>query len=223
MKVLDEIQTLDYLLKNRVSLARYGDGELRLCLGRSAKLQRPTPFLAKKLRQILQNNDRSLMVGIPRIYAPRDFPTAQKAQFWAKYTRPPFVDLCNKDTVYGSAFITRPDSSGQIDSDYFQRVKALWRDREVLLVRGKLCGFAKDASIFETASSWRELLAPDRDAFEQYENLLISILTSTTEKTLVILSLGPTATVLASGLTGYGRQALDLGHLGMFYAKLIHK
>jgi hypothetical protein len=35
---------------------------------------------------------------------------------------------------------------------------------------------------------------------------------------LLVISLGPTATVLAADLAREGRQALDLGHLGMFYA-----
>jgi glycosyltransferase family protein len=222
MKVLHEKDTVELIRQNRLSIARYGDGELKLCIGRSAKSQKPDPQIVRKLRDILHSNDPRLLVGIPRIYESRtDWPTEKKAQFWQPFaTLGKYKSLYDLNKVYGSAFITRPDSSGVDGKAYFDSIKELWRDRNVLLIRGENAGFDKDPSIFETAKSVKTYLGPDRDAFSAHEKILYDCLQRSDEKSVIVLSLGPAATVLAQSFTTYGRQALDLGHLGMFYAHI---
>jgi glycosyltransferase family protein len=220
MIVLDEYQTIDQLLKYRKGISRYGDGELRLCFGRNAISQPGNEKLSKRLCSILKSDLSNHLVGIPRTAngsMPRD-----KRVFWGKYTTPKFLQLYRDDKVYGSAFISRPDSAPEIDTGaYYNLVKGIWEGREVLLVQGEGRRFLKaEPNLFSSAISYDVMYAPSYDAFSHYEELLDQITSRISQDTVVVLSLGATATVMAFDLCNMGVQALDLGHMGMFYAHI---
>lgn len=221
MKILDEFTTVQWLIKHRGSIARYGDGELKLCMGRSAKSQSPNPDMQKRLRDILQKPLFNCLVGIPRIYNRDDWPTKEKQSFWNRYSGNQFTALYNPKIQYGSAFITRPDTNSKLDSvEYFDLIKQLWKDRSVFLYQGARTRFNKTGTFFDTAISSRTYIGPATDAFTHYLEILDFIIDSTSDDDVIVLALGPTATVLAYDLTQAGRQALDLGHLGQFYAHI---
>ena len=226
MNVLNEYRTVMHLISNRASIARYGDGELRICVGRNAKLQHYHPELSQKLKSILKSRLEKLLVAVPRIFDRDVWPTEQKAVFWNTYSKDKkYLSLYDRNLVYGSAFITRPDSVGKeiYRDSYFDLMKVLWQGRRVLLLQGPDGSFAKSDGLFSTCSRLDIIYGPGKDAFNDYDSLLKKCLKETKpweEEEIIVLSLGPTATVLASDLCMYGRQALDLGHLAMFYNKL---
>ncbi len=77
--VLSEFETIRQALAGK-SLARYGDGELRLMAGRgTAVTQEASPKLAAELRDILKNPPENCLVCLP---IAKDSP---KAENWAKY------------------------------------------------------------------------------------------------------------------------------------------
>lgn len=187
-----------------MSIARFGDGELRLAIGGSAISQVANAKLARELEAILRTY-RGFIVGIP------NFPATPNKHTWEKYRAAPFAQLYCQDS-YGSAFITRPDNAPQIDApEYWDQVRALWRGRAVTLVAGN------DKSItpamLEGSASIRMIAAPDRDAYAVIDQLEEQI---GTPSGVVILCLGATATALAARLAMKGVHALDLGHIGMF-------
>jgi glycosyltransferase family protein len=222
MKVLTELETIQYISDNKCSIARYGDGEFKICLGAHAKFQVADLGMAKRMRTILRSNNKNLLVCVPRIYQPReDWPTQEKAQFWKPFaTHKSYVNLLDNKKTYGSSFITRPDSSGQSSKAFYEAIKTLWSNKEVLLLKGEGTGFDKKPDIFETAINYKTIIGLKRDAYKQYDFLLKKALELTDENSVIVISLGPTATILAAELAECGRQALDLGHLGMFYAKI---
>lgn len=202
-RVLSEDQTLELVLAGR-SIARYGDGEFKLCLGHSIKSQRHEPRLAMRLRKILTLEDVDCLVGIPNLHA-------KTKPFWDSFRRPVYTSLFRKDGVYGSAFISRPDSAPWIArDDYYDRVESLWRGLEVTLVRGS--GKSLTAQLLSSASRVTEILCARQHAWQDYEQLLEQI--GRPERAL--LCCGPTATVLAADLARRGVHAVDLGHLGMW-------
>lgn len=218
MPVMTEWQTIEWLIENRGSISRYGDGELKLCTGRAAKSQPASPVIRERLCQILKQPIGNHLVGIPRVTGRKDFCSLEKQRFWEKYNTDRYRSLYLKWCCYGSAFITRPDAAPMIDTpDYFLLIKKLWKDRHVILVKGNNCGFLKRSSLFDGVKSHDIILAPDTDAFSVYGDILKQ-LTVYPADTLFVLSLGPTATVLAYDLARIGYQALDLGHLGQFYS-----
>jgi hypothetical protein len=60
-------------------------------------------------------------------------------------------------------------------------------------------------------------LAPNREAFEKYDMILEKVKMYSTEKYLILLALGPTATILAYDLAKLGYQAIDIGHIDIEY------
>lgn len=204
--VLGELETLQAVCAGR-SLARYGDGEFALCRGRSIRFQRHDYSLQGRLRGILRT-EGACLVGIPNILS-----ATPKAKYWEKYRAA--ADLLGGQT-YASAFISRPDSAPWIDTpEYWSLVASLWRGQEVTVVRG--ASSSLNASDLEGARLVSQIHASSRDAWFEYRSLFERIRAAGPER--VLLSLGPTATVLAVDLCAHGFHAVDLGHLAVFLRK----
>ncbi len=81
---------------------------------------------------------------------------------------------------------------------------------------GSKLGFYND--LFEGAASIRRIVCPAENAFNYYH----AILETTLDKAkgmdfLVLIALGPTATVLAHDLAEHGVQSIDVGHIDIEY------
>lgn len=204
--VMTEDETLEAALKGR-SLSRFGDGELRLTLGGTASAQRTNCELLKvELRSLLQTPQKAL-VCIPNLH--KDSP---KYENWKRYATPLHRTLYRMP-LYGSAFITRPDSAPWIDRpDYWMKMRELWSGKEVTLVHGTARSLTPEM-VARDAKSVRHVQAPAENAYAQIDDVERRI---STPGGLVILCLGPTATLLAARLANKGVHAVDLGHVGMF-------
>lgn len=208
--VLTEAATLEAAHAGR-SLARFGDGELKLALGADAKSQRGDPALAQALRQVLTDTTGPCLPCIPRIADVK----GPKEPFWRAYGAPRITRLYAAAGVYGSAFVTRPDSAPHIDAAaYWERVIDLWRGRDVVLVRGSEKSLT--AERLAGAHGVREVVGPRQHAWAEAGALFAQLKAETRP---VLLCLGATATVLAWRLAHEGVSAQDLGHIGMFLKK----
>ncbi len=203
--VLGEVETLQRVLAG-ASLARYGDGEFKLCRGGAIKSQPFAPTLSRRLQEILLDSGDCL-VGIPNIHS-----ETPKSEFWTKYLR---ESRWLVSRPYVSAFVTRPDSAPWINTpSYWDQLVSLWRGRDVTLVRGSGKSLTAE-DIAGAARTVTEIVAPRQGAWGDYEKLLKRI--GTPER--VLICLGPTATVMAVDLCAKGVHAIDLGHVGMFLRK----
>jgi hypothetical protein len=204
---MSEDETLDAVLTGK-SLARYGDGEFKMAMGAGIKSQVADALLSKRLRDILQDSGECL-VGIPNINAP-----TPKREFWNKFR--PCANLLTEKRRYASAFVTRPDSAPWINTEaYWGKVQQLWLGREVTLVRGSSKSLTGEVLAESGAGHVTEIVARRQHAWIEYGSLLERIGTPS----IVLLCLGPTATVMAVDLCARGVHAVDLGHLGMFWKK----
>lgn len=214
-RVMTEFVTM----KNAVggaSLARIGDGELRLALGEGKHIaQEQDPKLTAELREVIWDDVPGLMVGIPNAEAPNGKPV-----MWGptRYSAPRFVELYQKDRLYASSFICRPDSAPWIDAEeYWLMARKLWEDKHVVLVIGERGGSLTD---LHHAASVEFVYGPERDAYRDIDKLEMNIITAlhTPQYTgmTVLLCLGPAATCLAYRLARAGVHAVDCGHLGRF-------
>lgn len=203
--VLGELETLKLVASGR-SIARYGDGELKLASGAGGiKSQIGDPRLAVRLREILIDSGDCL-VGIPNIRS--DTP---KADFWGRFMA--YGGMLGHRT-YVSSFITRPDSAPWIDTaEYWALLESLWIGQDVTIVRGSGKSLAPDDLIGVGAVT--DVLCPRQHAFAEYKEILRRI----GKPTRALLSLGPTATVLAADLSARGVHAIDLGHVALFLRK----
>ena len=205
--VMTEEQTLTLLPTH--SIARFGDGEWRCAIGGGCTSQRPDPNLARELKQVLVSRMPSLIVGLPHSRGPR-------AESWERYAEKRYMAYADQDKLYGSAFITRPDNAPWIDTpDFWDKVRSLWRGRDVILVVGDKKSITEEMIAGE-ASSLEHVWGPRQHAYAEIDRLEIDVLAHARERSTVILCLGATATVLAWRLAKRGIHALDLGHIGMF-------
>lgn len=213
--VMDEWRTLELVLSGR-SLARYGDGELKMAQRAvGIKSQDHHPALQARLQAILQDSGDCL-VGIPNIHdVIRHAVSDQKIEHWSKYLS---MRSLLADRPYVSAFITRPDSAPWIhDPKYWDALASLWRGRAVTLVRGSGKSLTAERLSDWGAASVTEIAAPRQQAWAEYDALLKRI--GTPERCLICL--GPTATVMAVDLCRRGVHAVDLGHVGMFFRRYV--
>jgi hypothetical protein len=193
------------------SIARFGDGEWRCAVGGGCTSQRPEPKLAAELREVLLSHNSNCMVGLPNPYAPEGAP---RKESWIRYTEPKFASLLNpKKATYWSSFITRPDNAPWIDTPaYWESVRGLWRDADIVLVVGDKKSITSEM-IGSEARTIREVAGPRQHAYAVIDQIEEEIGKTSAR---VLLCLGTTATVLAHRLSKKGIHALDLGHIGMF-------
>lgn len=228
--VEEEFQTVRTIIKNRASISRYGDGELKLCHGKDQVAQPAGEEITRRLREILRRNEPSFMVCIPRLRGRRDFLLHDEKVYlwWSKrYHTDKVFALYSHKVRYWSSFITRSDNAPHIDcADYWETIKRIWEKRDVILCKGDHGKkFDGTGTIFDTADSVKVYKAPKYDAFAEYTKIFHALVKMANDivyaggDPIIILSLGPTATVLAYDLYDLGYQALDLGHLGMFYSR----
>lgn len=212
---MPEVETLAHALVGR-SLARFGDGELKLALGRDAKSQRHDPDLAKALRAVLQDWSGPCLPCIPNI-GPAGLKATPKAAFWKTYTRREYAGLYRQEGIYGSSFITRPDSAPWLAGTfYWNMVRELWTGRDVVLVRGSTKSLV--AEELADAASVATIVAPRQHAWENQAELFRLL---RREPRRVLLAIGATSTVLAHRLAHDGVHAVDVGHIGMFLRKAV--
>lgn len=188
------------------SIARFGDGELRLAVGGSAVSQKADPRLALELRSILRDAVPGLLVGLP------NFKQTPRQDVWSKYRKGKFAPLYVNGRKYASSFVTRPDSAPWIDCpEYWAAVPKLWDAQDVVLVSGDRKSITPE--MLSSARSVRTVTAPSKDAYREVDRIEREV---GQHAGVAILCLGATATVLAARLHKRGVRALDLGHLGMF-------
>jgi hypothetical protein len=205
-KTLSELETIAAAHKR--SLARFGDGELRLAIGGACSSQRADKKLAGELRRLLTESCDTL-VGIP------NFAKTPNRETWTRYAAHPY-DKLYKLPTYGSAFITRPDNAPWIDTpDYWDAVRGLWAGKLVTLVLGDRKSLTPDMiEAGEAGGTVKRVIEAQRThAYADVDAIQEEI---GTEPGLVLMCLGATATVLARRLDDKGVHALDLGHIGMF-------
>ena len=226
-------ETLDKIINERCSIARFGDGEFS-CMNQSRmSFHNSSEDLAKRLKEVLSSVLPDLLIGLPDCFGSLDSYVPYTKKFWRKYMaikRQRTCSYLDMNRVYYNAFFNRcylnfvkTDGFYETCCGYFDRLKEIWKDRDVVLLeshKGRL-GVAND--LFDgTKSISRILFCPDRNAFDKYDQIL-SAFDDVNSDVLVLASLGPTATVLAHDLCKKGYQTIDFGHISEEYECFLRK
>jgi len=216
IKMLTNEESIDYIIKNKCSFCRYGDGEIGYLLFDNFYhfFQPQNPELQNKLKSILSNPSPSCLIGIPywmRAKAKSAFHKTCQIEYFTKFKKHLLSDY-----VYGSSFAFTLQSVGK----NIQAIKKIWEDRQILIVTGKNSSFIYDDRIFGSAKSVSFLYTKAVDAYSEYENILSQIITHNKD-TLILISLGLTATCLAYDLSNLGFQAIDIGQITNYYLNFL--
>lgn len=208
--VLTEWETLRAVAAGQ-SLARFGDGELKLLHGAGQVREPAQPALAEELRLVLQSVDARCLAAVPTMD-----PRGAKYHNWQRH-HARFLGCLDMARTYGSAFVSRPDSAPWIRTPaYAQALVALWEGKRVALVSEP--GVAIYRAVALTApEGWVHISCPHQETYRQLDHIEAAV--HAAQPAMALLSCGPAATCLAYRLAIRGIQALDIGSAGGFLLK----
>lgn len=221
--VIDSHETINIIIDSKLSVSRFGDGELMIIRGKGWGFQRYDVKLAKRLAEILNSDDPGIAICIPDVFKDRSRFTGSVRQFWHnqildnlyhwnKYTL--------KNKIYLDALFTRfymdlKDKVG-FPEQSLRLLKRIWDYKDLLIIEGAGSRLGYKNDLFENAKSVQRILCPAENAFSKY-NQILEMSKKYAAGNLVLIALGMTATVLAYDLAKEGFRAIDIGHIDIEY------
>ena len=194
--------------------------------GTSIRYQYANPKLAERLIEIIGNNNdtKNLLIGIDFPFKKKelDLYTEPENEWWSGFFKKykfRLIKLLNLKKQYYSSDISRfyfkfKDKSNV--SKHIAKMKQIWEGRDIVIVEGEKTRVGIGNDLLNNAKSIKRIICPPENAFKIYDKILNAVLKVSKDK-LILISLGPTATVLAYGLANLGYQAVDIGHTDIQY------
>ena len=226
--ILSSLESIDKLISTTCSLARFGDGELKLIAGKGIPFQKYDAELARRLKEILASPPSKLFVGLCRsfYYPVYDTHSNSISKDYELYRVPKYRkiqnEIINSDLLFLSSEIS--SSVNHVKSKYkriqmykhqmykFEKMRLIWDNKDIVLVTCKEALSGIIYNIFDNSKSIKYVFTPSMHAYSEYKRIYNDV-REFSKDTLIILMVGPTATVLAADLSVVGYQALDLGHV----------
>ena len=222
-KVLSIDESIDEIINNNCSIARFGDGEIRLINNENITFQKPNEELSKRLKEIINSNEKNILIGLPDVFCFKDINRSvrQRKLFYKKeiVLEYKIYKSIRNDKKFINTHMTRPYLEYKDKSNVeniFNNLKKIWDNKDIVIVEGEGSRLGIGNDLFDNVKSINRILCPARDAFDKYDEILNKCKEIDKNK-MFLLALGPTATVLAYDLGMDGYQALDLGHVDIEY------
>jgi hypothetical protein len=207
-KVRDEWTTLKKLQEG-LSIARFGDGELKMATGKEYVREPANRHMARELLGVLEKPHKNCLVGI--------WPLVKESPKYASLVRHKerFKQVLSPNVEYYSSLISRPDSAPWIRTrEYALEFQKLWAGKRVAVVCEADGGALRALG---AADSIDHIECPHTRAYAKIDWFEKQVLRNSPD--IAILACGPTATCLANRLSKHGLQAIDFGSAGSFIAK----
>jgi glycosyltransferase family protein len=221
-KVLSLSETLQYIADHKSSICRYGDGEFNIALGNAIGFQHLTNDMQERMLQVLHSNEDNILIAIPGIFGNLSEYSDFSKSWWKEYRLQNFKDLkslIRSNIMYYNANCTRFTSDFKEDqADKLLPIyRKIWDNRDVYIVEGEQTRIGVGNDLLANASNIYRILAPAKNAYDVYDKIIDAVKRHVPEGSLIIIALGPTATIMAFDLAKLGYQALDLGHFDIQY------
>lgn len=221
--VFDSHKSIRIITEKKLSVCRFGDGELMIIAGTGFGFQKYDGVLAKRLVEVLKSDDPTIAICIPDVFKDKSRLTTSARRFWQnqvldnlyywnKYT------LQNKfylDSLFTRFYMDLVDKV-VFPEESLKLAKKIWDNEDLLIIEGigSRLGYKND--LFDNAKSIERVLCPAENAFTKYDEILEMSEKYCKDK-LVLIALGMTATVLAYDLAKKGFRAIDIGHIDIEY------
>ena len=213
-------ETIDIIINKKVSVSRYGDGEMKLINNKDISFQKASQFVRGKLIETLSSNEENHIVCVCDVFG--ETINSSNPTFWKemlyRYRRIMYKHMI-EGKVYYHAGITRPYIGNKNKDEALRcinKIKKIWDGRDVILIEGVYSRVGVGNDLLDNAKSVKRILGPEREAFSKY-NEIISATSGFSKDTLILLALGPCATAMAYDLHKLGFQAVDIGHIDIEY------
>ncbi len=222
-KVMSVKDTAEYIINNRCSCSRFGDGEMKIVCGTGINFQNYDERLSARLKEILNTSEDEYFVCISDMFGSLRFFNKKSRRYMLDIladNRKKWLKAINIKRTFGNTFVTRCyiDWKDRSSSKcHFELLKRIWTGRDTVIVEGKYSRLGVGNDLFESAKSIERILCPAKNAFSKYDEILKFVTERVSKDKLVLLALGPTATVLGYDLDKLGYQAVDIGHADVEY------
>ena len=216
--------TFNMLKNKKKSLCRFGDGEISWIYQDSKGYfgQENSKELSDRLRSIINSDNDSILIAVPNFFGDmkcysrkrRESRNAHLAKYYKRWN-----ELLDDNRLYSDALITRvyygcTDNKSQW---MFKSWKNIWENKNIIIIEGSQTRFGVGNDLLNNAQNIRRIIAPAENAFQKYNEILDISKKYISEDVLFLISLGPTATILAYDIGLFGGQAIDIGHLDIEY------
>ena len=213
-------ETVNLIVEERKSLARFGDGEFMWMAGESMpSFQRYSPEFGQDLIRAFTSKNNDLLIGIP--YGVFDASKCNllarmhwriiRANFLPRLEK--FVDL---KKIYCDASITRPYidyKDREFSENIFNLLKRIWNDKDIVIIEGEKTKLGMGNDLLSNAKSIKRIICPAENAYGVLDKIKNSVHKNVSKDILMIAALGPTASILAAQLCDEGYQFIDIGHV----------
>lgn len=214
--------TIKKIIVDRCSVSRYGEGEFKLMYGKNLVFQDSSPELIDRMKEIIQKQSSNHIVCIPDVFENIDRFNTNAYRFWKEYIntdRKKIYNLLDMNQIYYDSLMTRVymDYKEKNKSEYlFQQLRKIWNHRDITIVEGYESRLGIGNDLFDNVDSINRILCPAKNAFSKYDEIL-NCVKKIDKNRLILVALGPTATVLTYDLAQLGYQAIDIGHVDIEY------
>lgn len=223
-------ETIDEIVTHKKSLSRFGDGEFRLIIKeRNIVFQNLSESISFRLNEALNSKLSNHLVAIPSSFVSvKGFKRDSKIH-WIN-----FINLCgdrvaqsivDKNYFFGNAFISRfymiYENKSKSASIAFN-LKRIWDKKSVLVVEGAFSRLGVGNDLFNNVTSLKRIICPSKDAYDDYASIL-SIVKQYGKDKLILIALGPTASILAYDLALLNYWAIDIGHVDVEFMWMLQK
>ena len=225
INILNSIDSIKYIIEHKCSVSRFGDGEFIMLLGGGYDdYQGADQKLAKRLKEVLVSTDApNHIVGLPMPLKHTIGLRPSSRDFWDYFTLRKGVSLLPYlstsrlyiDTQLSRFYIMYIDKSHC--GNQLNLLKAIWDNQDVVIIEGTKSRTGIGNDLYDNVKSLSRILGPATDAFSMYDEMLEAIVRYVSKDNLILLSYGPTATILAYDLAKLGYWAIDIGHLDIEY------
>ena len=234
LKIASREETLKEIINNHKSIARFGDGEFLIIFGQRIGFQKVNKVLKRKLYEVLNSNLDNLLIGINVPFHEQELQSRNKKseiywKLWFDCHKFSLVKILNKNKKYYSALITRfysllRDKKKFNFPKYIKMLKKIWDKKDVLIIEGYYSRIGIGNDLFNNTNSIKRIICPSKNAFQVYQKIISKVKQLNLNKNILILiALGPTASILAYDLSKIGFQAIDIGHTDIEYELYLRK
>ena len=186
--------------------------------------------MAKRLIQVLNSDERNLLIGISAPYQMKDLKLFKKhvLRYYQNYfqiNKFKLAKILNKQKIYYSSRISRfymDNKNNKGIKKYIKRLKKIWEKKDVLIIEGEGSRLGIGNDLFDNMKSIKRIICPSENSFNVYDKIILETL-KVNKNRLILISLGPTATILAYDLYKLGYQAIDIGHIDIEYEWYLRK
>ncbi|MDO5292490.1 MAG: SP_1767 family glycosyltransferase [bacterium] len=223
VKIMSIEDTIEAVVNQGLSVSRYGDGEFSWMVGIKQKtFQDSSEEMKKRLLEIINSNQKGHIVCLSDAFGSLRQYNHFAKRFWMEFMvkyRKNWIGLLDLNKTYYNTNMTRfymDYKDKLICKNRFCLIKRVWDARDIIIVEGDKTRLGIGNDLFDNAKSIHRILAPATNAFFKYDDIMEKIKKHSKDK-LILMALGPTATIMAYDLHQLGYQAIDVGHIDIEY------